>query len=131
MAFTYQMEVFISPFDSFAPDTITFNNALYPQGSEDAILRSNRWLEAVSSTNIPPSPYIFAATGALNYNLFDVRLRFSWPVLQNGAVGPGRQTYRSLVASPLTRLQINPTTTPPTNWWFFQPQVFTNQPQGL
>ncbi len=61
-----------------------------------------------------------AATGGLQYNLFDVRLRFSWPVLANGNVGPGHQTYRTMIASPMVQATVNGDT----NCWFFQPQVF-------
>jgi hypothetical protein len=64
--------------------------------------------------------------------LFDVRLHFSWPVLPgpNGTevVGPGRQTYRTTVASALVegaRLADG------AQLWFFQPQLYTNQPTIL
>jgi type II secretory pathway pseudopilin PulG len=132
MAFTYKMEVFVSPFNNFAPDTT--NWAIYPQGSSDCIIRSNRWLAANPGAGatvvIPPSPYLATGVGALQYNLFDVRLRFSWPVLANGTngnVGPGRQTYRTLVSSQMAYAQANYV-----GGWFFQPQSFANvYPNGL
>jgi len=68
-----------------------------------------------------------SANLALNYtnlmavNLHEVRLRFAWPVLPNGSVGPGRQTYRSLICSHLLA-----TNTGVYQLWFFQPQVYTN-----
>ena len=34
-------------------------------------------------------------------NLWDVRFRFQWPLLQSGKVGEGRAVYRSMVASRL------------------------------
>ena len=56
-------------------------------------------------------------------NLYELRLKFSWPVLSvnTGKVGPGRQTYRSLVSG---RLQ--PYTNSGTILWFFQPNTYTN-----
>jgi type II secretory pathway pseudopilin PulG len=131
MAFTYQMEVMITPFNSFAPFTTNFTASYLD--SNQVVINSNRWLAATplfalpSGFILPPSQYLASGAGALQYNLFDVRLRFSWPVLQNGNVGPGRQTYRTLIAEPLAF-----TTIGPTNCWFFQPQTYTNvYPNGL
>jgi type II secretory pathway pseudopilin PulG len=135
MAFTYQMEVMVTPFNSFAPDTTNYVAYLLNADSNQWIIRSNRWLVANPFTGpitFPaPGPYIAPGVGALAYNLFDVRLRFSWPVIMNGAnvvgVGPGRQTYRTLVSSPLSFALANGMP-----GWFFQPQSFTNvYPQGL
>jgi len=125
MAFTYQMEVMITPFNSFAPSTITYNNPNLDYNQN--IINSNRWLEATpylpSGFTLPYSPYLTTATGALVYNLFEVRLRFSWPVLPNGSVGPGHQTYRTLIASPLLPAVANDV-----NGYFFQPQGFASVP---
>jgi type II secretory pathway pseudopilin PulG len=144
MAFTYRMEVMVVPFNSFAPYTTNFTNPNLDAYQSNVCY--NRWIEATPglsspianpTTALPPYPSystyfpIAPATGALAFNLFDVRLRFSWPVFQNGNVGPGRQTYRSLVASQLTEapLLINGVTVP---GWFFQPQTYTNvYPNGL
>jgi len=123
MAFRYQMDVEVVPFNSIAPDTVDFNNYPVPWNalgleSNDYVIRSNRWRETTVINGQP-------GTGALTYNLFDVRLHFSWPVLPNGSVGPGRQTYRTLIAS-----QLIPTTvTGPRGIvpvWYFQPQYYTN-----
>jgi type II secretory pathway pseudopilin PulG len=127
MAFTYRMEVMISPFNSFAPSTINTN--LTPDLNQFN-MASNRNLEATPGAALPypNSPYLTPASGALVYNLFEVRLRFSWPVLPNGSVGPGHQTYRSLIASPMVQTTVNNVS----GCWFFQPQVFaTNYPAGL
>jgi type II secretory pathway pseudopilin PulG len=124
MAFTYKMEVMITPFNNFAPDTINYSAYLSNPDSNQWVIRSNRWLEATPGQSIGfpfPGPYMNPGSGGLVFNLFDVRLRFSWPVLPNGNVGPGRQTYRTLVASQLIASSIGPT-----NVWFFQPQTFTN-----
>jgi type II secretory pathway pseudopilin PulG len=132
IAFTYNMEVFISPFNSFAPDTTNWMYyASLPNADTNQVnIRSNRWLEAVTGINLQfpaAGPYITAGSGGLTYNLFEVRLRFSWPVLQNGNVGPGRQTYRTLVSAPLA--PASPNEVP---GWFFQPQYFANgAPSGL
>ncbi len=130
MAFTYQMEVMVTPFNSFAPDTINYSNYLSSSDPNQWIIRSNRWLEAtpgaqINGTNIP-------GAGALLYNLFEVRLRFSWPVLANGKVGPGRQTYRTLIASQMAEAPMTINGVSGVPCWFFQPQTYTNIfPTGL
>jgi type II secretory pathway pseudopilin PulG len=135
MAFTYKMEVLVTPFNSFAPDTTNYLAYLMNSDPNQWIIRSNRWLEATPGVNIgfpAPGPYITPASGALSYNLFDVRVRFSWPVNMNGtnviSVGPGRQTYRTLISAPLAQSAANGVT-----GWFFQPQEsFANViPNGL
>jgi type II secretory pathway pseudopilin PulG len=129
-SFRYQMDIEVVPFVNIAPDTT--NYLYYAAGSPDCIIRSNRWLEVSTSAPTNGSPYLQPATGALAYSLFDVRLHFSWPVLPgpNGTevVGPGRQTYRTTVASALVegaRLADG------AQLWFFQPQLYTNQPTIL
>jgi len=131
MAFTYQMEVMVTPFNNFAPFTINYLNP-----SLDAVQSNicyNRYLEAVPGAQLSYTGYVVpslvqtTSTGTLTYSLFDVRLRFSWPVLANGKVGPGRQTYRTLVAA-----QMAETTVGTNNCWFFQPQTFAiAYPNGL
>jgi type II secretory pathway pseudopilin PulG len=133
MAFTYKMEVMITPFNSFAPWTTNYPKQF---DSNQVSLAYNRFLEATPQALLPPgftlpfSPYLTTATGALQFNLFEVRLRFSWPVLQNGKVGPGHQTYRTLIAGQMV-LAYNKVNNVQ-GCWFFQPQTFgTNFPSGL
>jgi len=57
----------------------------------------------------------------LSTNLYEVRLKISWPVRPNGAVGPGRQSYRTLVSG---QLLPNTNSTPPL--WFFQPDNYSS-----
>jgi hypothetical protein len=130
MAFTYQMEVMIAPFNSFAPPTV--NPSLTPD-SNQYVMALYRNVEAYTNATLPQAslpnqPYrqaFMAAQGALSYNLFDVRLRFSWPVLPNGGVGPGHQTYRTLIASPLIQATASEDGVV---GYFFQPQAFANSP---
>jgi type II secretory pathway pseudopilin PulG len=128
-AFTYQMEVMVTPFNSFAPFPTNWYAYAQQPGADPnlVIIMSNRWIEITPGLSYPPnyiSPENFApGTGGLVYNLFDVRLRFSWPVLANGKVGPGRQTYRTLVASQLQRSGFTFDSAP---LWFFQPQTYIN-----
>jgi prepilin-type N-terminal cleavage/methylation domain-containing protein len=51
-------------------------------------------------------------------NLHELRLTFFWPQLPNGNLGPGRQTFRTMVAG--QTMQIN------NNLYFYQPQSFVN-----
>ncbi len=98
MAFRYQMTVEIAPWNYATPGY---------------------------ATNVAAS----ASTNYLNYmgymaaNLYEIRLRFAWPVLPNGSVGPNRLTYRSLVGSHLLITNVYGNN-PNTYWYFFQPQTF-------
>jgi prepilin-type N-terminal cleavage/methylation domain-containing protein len=57
-------------------------------------------------------------------NLRELRLTFLWPLLANGNLGNGRQTFRTTVAG-----QLVPTNVIPNNvLYFFQPQFFTTAP---
>jgi type II secretory pathway pseudopilin PulG len=81
-----------------AMDTNLYNPSLYPNG--------------------PP-----AYNKQLTANLHELRLSFLWPVQPNGAVGRGRQTFRSLVAG-----QIAQTNSAGQMLYFYQSQSFTNAP---
>jgi hypothetical protein len=118
MAFRYQLTVENVPWNSIAFDSTNINspNYLLPVspyigGSPDWFTRSNRWMEAQYLTNL----------------LHEVRFKFAWPVLPGPnntfIIGPGRQTYRSLISSHLWSTNIYGTFI--TNW-FFQPQTYTN-----
>jgi type II secretory pathway pseudopilin PulG len=138
-SFRYQMDVEIHPYVNVAPDSIDIFSGRYTWGTPDYIIRSNRWLEVNWNvvTNYGPAINMPLAPGSLAYNMFDVRLRFSWPVYPgpNGTelVGTGRQTYRTTVSSGIlygiTAPNINPA--PPVVYdnqklWFFQPQSFAS-----
>jgi type II secretory pathway pseudopilin PulG len=142
MAFTYQMEVMISPFNSFAPATTNINPAnLANLDANQASIVQYRYREATNAGFNPPNqPYLqsfIAAPGGLVYNLFEVRLRFSWPVTITSTttnVGPRHQTYRTMIASPLVYATANGVNEANggVGGWFFQPQTFTNTfPNGL
>jgi hypothetical protein len=105
MAFRYQLTVENVPWNSIAYDSTNWAPPLspYAAGTPDYIIRSNRWWEAPLLTN----------------NLHELRLKFAWPYLPNNTIGPGRQTYRSLVSSHLL-------VTHNFDLWFFQPQTYTN-----
>jgi prepilin-type N-terminal cleavage/methylation domain-containing protein len=64
-------------------------------------------------------------TRQLAANLHELRLTFLWPQLPNGGIGPGRQTWRTMIAGQLARNPGN------TNLYFYQSQSFvkvTNAP---
>jgi type II secretory pathway pseudopilin PulG len=148
MAFNYRMEVMVTPFNSFAPDTTNWNNPPYPLDVNQYNICYNRWLAAtpgavgtattpistaegiiwVSATNAVPAILATnAITGALSYNLFNVCLRFSWPYSTNGTTinaGNGRQSYSTVVGAQLMGPE---TINGEAIYWFFQPQNFTNQ----
>ncbi|MGA2241009.1 MAG: type II secretion system protein [Verrucomicrobiota bacterium] len=58
-------------------------------------------------------------------NLHELRLTFLWPQQPNGSVGPGRQTFRTMVAGQIVQTQISTNS----QWlYFYQSQSFTNVP---
>ena len=76
--------------------------------------------------NLPPGQQRY--TQQLGANLHELRLTFLWPQLPNGNLGPGRQTWRTMVAGRTTQ-DWNPTMTPHViSWWIshYQPQSFVN-----
>jgi len=102
-AFRYQLTVEIDPWNySWNPTGYTTPNYL------PASITANPSTLAAYMSNM--------AAG-----LYEIRLKFAWPVFPNGSIGPGRQTYRSQISSHLsTNLFTN---NPPL--WFFQPKTFS------
>jgi len=83
VAFRYQVCPEIVPaFYSYTNLDETNWHAYTNLTSLDYIDRSNRWEQVRRMTN----------------NLYEVRLRFSWPVLPNGRVGKNSQVVRSMVS---------------------------------
>ena len=68
-AFRYQLTVEIDPWNFATPD---YNSHYTPYGTS--------------------SGYSQAQLNYLSTSLYEIRLRFAWPVFPNGTVGPGRQT---------------------------------------
>jgi len=62
--------------------------------------------------------------GYLQRNLYDIRLKFAWPVIvtpSSVVTGPGRQTYRSIISGQLLPLSNNVTS----GFWYFQPNSYS------
>ncbi len=108
-AFRYLMTVELAPFTSFALDSINYGFYLSSANTNDWVTRSNRWREAE----------------LMQFNLFELRLRFSWPVLPNGTPGPNHQSYRTLIAGHLLSVPYTGLANPVT---FFQPQWYYDAP---
>ncbi len=53
-------------------------------------------LLAIAKTNARYNTWLVAKN--VNTNLYDLRLRFLWPLLPNGSFGNGRQTYRTMAS---------------------------------
>jgi type II secretory pathway pseudopilin PulG len=109
-AFRYQMTVEIAPYVNFEYDSTNFDAP--DLDTNQIALRYLRWMEATPLYN----------------NLYDIRLRFAWPVYENGTnitVGPNAQTYRSQIAARLvqTTAYINGEAFPA---WSFQPLSYSN-----
>jgi type II secretory pathway pseudopilin PulG len=131
--FRYQMDVEIVPFVNVAPDTTNYSEyvrAGYSTNSPEVLNRYYRYLELDPFPSftlpVPAVTNLPYGVGALAFSCFDVKLRFSWPVIAgpNGyIVGPNHQTYRTTVASSiLPGIALNDGA----QLWFFQPQSYTN-----
>jgi type II secretory pathway pseudopilin PulG len=71
--------------------------------------------------NLPPAQQLY--TRQLAANLHELRLTFLWPQQPNGNLGPGRQTFRTMVAGQIVQTYTN------SQWlYFYQSQSFTNAP---
>jgi type II secretory pathway pseudopilin PulG len=114
IGFSYKLLSEIVPYAAYDTNWIYFNpndtsiTAPTPQ-ERDAIIaaRSNNWLVAKN----------------VHTNLYDVRLRFLWPLLPNGSYGNGRQTYRSMVSGYLTN---DPAGQP---FFHFESRAFARDPR--
>jgi hypothetical protein len=86
MTFRYQMTVEIEPFVNLSPDLTNYTGYMTNLDFNQAEFANQRY------------------TNAIGNNLYDIRLRFAWPVYENGTnitVGPNAQTYRSQIAAQL------------------------------
>jgi type II secretory pathway pseudopilin PulG len=140
-AFRYQMDIEIVPLVDFAPDSTNYQfylNRGEATNSPDVQTRYYRYLEAnpfpsftLTPQTITNLPY---AVGSLAYSSFDVKMRFSWPVIDTGngtyTVGPNHQTYRTTVSSGVQFATL-PSGAPyhinGQQLWFFQPQSYLTQ----
>ena len=59
---------------------------------------------AIAETNSRYNTWLVAKN--INTNLFDLRLRFLWPILPNGSFGNGRQTYRTMAGGILVNTNL-------------------------
>lgn len=140
-AFRYQMDVEIVPFVSIAPDTTNYEFYLQrgdPTNSPDVLTRYYRYLEVEPFPSFTLTPQTVTnlpyAVGSLAYSCFDVRLRFSWPLIAEGngnyIVGPNHQTYRTTITSAIAPAVTSTGAAFFINgqrYWYFQPQSFATQ----
>jgi type II secretory pathway pseudopilin PulG len=107
-AFRYYMNVELVPFNangnSIAYNSVDFQDYSNNPTSPDYLTRLERAAEV---------PYLVN-------NLFELRLKFSWPVLPNLKAGQNRQAYRSLVSAHLLYYTNAVTTN-----WFLQPDTYS------
>ncbi|HMP84874.1 MAG TPA: type II secretion system protein [Verrucomicrobiota bacterium] len=71
-----------------------------------------------------PTPEVTDFTPTFDANLHELRLRFSWPLLPNGIVGNGRQTFRTIAGGSFERVNNNALT----NLHFLRNQTFVTAP---
>ncbi len=78
---------------------------------------------AVDEPTFSPVWSAYSYIPQLTANLRELRLTFLWPLLPNGNVGNGRQTFRTSVAGQMATNVVGGQIL-----YFFQPQFFTNAP---
>jgi type II secretory pathway pseudopilin PulG len=109
-----------------------------PPQPSDSIIRQDSFGYRILCVNAPAvvdtNNFTLAATNPayiynqqLAANLHELRLTFLWPQLANGNVGPGRQTFRTMVAGQIA-LTNDPAYGPMPLLYFYQPQSFNNAP---
>jgi len=103
-AFIYRMIVETAPYVLF--DVAATNYLAYPAGSSESNVCWRTW-QFVKS---------------LQTNSYDTRLTFRWPLLPNGNMGNGRQTYRAMTGSWLMRT--NDYYEPNQPLYFFRPSTY-------
>jgi len=72
---------------------------------------------------LPANNPVYIYNQQLIANLHELRLTFLWPQQPNGSLGPGRQTFRTMVAG-----QIATNIVAGQILYFYQSQSFTNAP---
>ena len=74
---------------------------------------------------LPANNPVYIYNQQLIANLHELRLTFLWPQQPNGKVGPGRQTFRTMVAGQIVQTNNG-------QWlYFYQPQSFVNVTNAL
>jgi hypothetical protein len=87
-SFQYLMSVELAPFTPFELSTNYWSPGTSYSTPNEYLVHSNRW----------------RAAEFMQFNLFELRLRFSWPILPNGNPGPNHQSYRTLVSGHLASI---------------------------
>jgi type II secretory pathway pseudopilin PulG len=89
MALQYRLIPDVAPYTEFATNNTWFTDPRIKDDPQEIQIRSNYWRVMVN----------------MQTNLWDVRLRFQWPLMVGNRVGDGRAVYRSMVSGRL--LQTN------------------------
>ena len=94
---------------------------------DNSIIQADAFGYRILCVNAPVAPDLNALNTPYNQqlaaNLHEVRLTFLWPQQPNGNLGPGRQTFRTMVAGQITQTNDNG------QWlYFYQSQSFVNTP---
>jgi type II secretory pathway pseudopilin PulG len=108
-----------------------------PPQPNDSIIRQDSFGYRILCVNAPAAvdtnnftlaanDPVYIHNQQLTANLHELRLTFLWPQLANGNVGPGRQTFRTMVAGQITLT--NDPAYGPRSLYFYQPQSFNNAP---
>jgi len=96
-----------------------------PPQDSGGIMRQSSFTYRMIVQNVPVPMAPPTATAGVDYNynmqanLYELRLFFHWPQQPNGSLGPGMQSYRTMVAGELASDAWQG------NLYFFRPQAFT------
>ncbi|HEY1662290.1 MAG TPA: type II secretion system protein [Verrucomicrobiae bacterium] len=92
-----------------------------PQPTDSLVRQSAFGYRLICETvAVPLSTPDASVSSALQNNLYELRLFFRWPQQPSGSLGPGAQSFRTMIAGRLLKDRLQP------NLFFFQSQSFTN-----
>ncbi len=96
-----------------------------PPQPNDSIIREDSFGYRILCVNAPVAVVDTTTLYSINLtaNLHELRLTFLWPQLPNGGVGPGRQTFRTMVGG-----QVVTNIVAGQILYFYQSQSFANAP---
>ena len=107
LAFNYRLVSDVVPYASYDPNWANFG--AFPTNSLEY---TNRLHYSMVAKNVQE-------------NLYDLRLTFRWPLLANGNVGNGRQSFRTLAGGHLQVLGDPQDLTNPTNLFFVESRTYS------
>jgi len=91
-----------------------------PPQDTGGIMRQSSFAYRVIVQNVPVPMQSSLVNASIQNNLYELRLYFRWPQQPNGSLGPGSQSFRTIVAGQIVKDGLQ------NNLYFFQSQSFND-----